>query len=124
VGLHNGDGRQDLFNHLLKRNEQRVHGGRPPRFEVCNDTKLIQLRDLSTRCELRLSVFAVQPGVPQAKIRPSQLGLLSVADRYLSAASLLQANHEETHSYAELSTNSPSSEAKTPQWNKAALPPR
>ncbi|MDP3230266.1 MAG: DEAD/DEAH box helicase family protein [Acidovorax sp.] len=83
VWLHNRDRRKDLFSHLLKRNEQRVDVGRPTRFEVGNDTRLIQLRDLSKRCELRLSVFAVQPGVSQAKVSPSQLTLLSVADRFL-----------------------------------------
>lgn len=83
VWLHNRDRRKDLFSHLLKRNEQRVDAGRPTRFEVGDDARLIQLRDLSKRCELRLSVFAVQPGVSQAKVSQSQLTLLSVVDRYL-----------------------------------------
>lgn len=82
--LHNRDRRKDLFTHPLKRNEQRVDAGRPSRFEVGDDARLIQLRDLSKRCELRLSVFAVQPGVSKAKVSSSQLLLLSVVERYLS----------------------------------------
>lgn len=81
--LHNRDRRKDLFNHLLKRNEQRTDAGRPTRFELGDDVRLIQLRDLSKRCELRLSVFAVQPGVSKAKVSASQLLLLSVVEKYL-----------------------------------------
>jgi hypothetical protein len=81
--LHNRDRRKDLFNHLLKRNEQRADAGRPSRFELGDDVRLIQLRDLSKRCDLRLSVFAVQPGVSKAKVSESQLLLLSVVEKYL-----------------------------------------
>lgn len=83
VWLHNKHRRKDLFDHLLKRNEKRVEAGRPSRLEVGTDSRLIQLRDLSKRCEIRMSVFAVQPGVSKARVSASQLTLLSVVEKYL-----------------------------------------
>lgn len=83
VWLENRGRKKDLFDHLLKRNEKRVDAGRPSRLEVGSDTRLIQLRDLSKRCEIRMSVFAVQPGVSKAKVTASQLTLLAVVEKYL-----------------------------------------
>ena len=73
VWLLNRVRRKNLFSHLLKCDEQRVDGGRSTRLEVGNDTRLSQLRDLSKRFDLRLSVFAVQPGVSRTKVSPIQI---------------------------------------------------
>jgi len=83
VWLHNRDRRKDFFTHLLQRNHNRVEAGRPTRFEHGGEARLIQLRDLSKRCELRFSVFVVQPGVSKARVSDSQLTLLSVVEAYL-----------------------------------------
>lgn len=82
--LHNKERRTDLFAHLLKRDADRVEGGRPTRFEVGSKDRLAQIRDLSRVCAVTLRVYIVQPGLSKAGAADHQLALLGVTDRFLS----------------------------------------
>jgi superfamily II DNA or RNA helicase len=82
--LHNKERRTDLFAHLLKRDADRVEGGRPTRFEVGSKNRLAQIRDLSRICAVTLKVYIVQPGLSKSGAADHQLALLGVTDRFLS----------------------------------------
>ncbi|HNN43731.1 MAG TPA: DEAD/DEAH box helicase family protein [Nitrospira sp.] len=82
--LHNKERRTDLFAHLLKRDADRVEGGRPTRFEVGTKDRLAQIRDLSRVCAVTLRVYIVQPGLSKTGAADHQLALLGVTDRFLS----------------------------------------
>lgn len=82
--LHNKERRTDLFAHLLKRNADRVEGGRPTRFEVGSKDRLAQIRDLSRICAVTLRVYIVQPGLSKSGAADHQLALLGVTERFLS----------------------------------------
>jgi len=82
--LHNKERRTDLFAHLLKRDADRVEGGRPTRFEVGSKDRLAQIRDLSRICAVTLRVYIVQPGLSKTGAADHQLALLGVTDRFLS----------------------------------------
>ncbi|WP_353506069.1 DEAD/DEAH box helicase [Variovorax fucosicus] len=82
--LHNRERRTDLFAHLLKRDADRVEGGRPTRFEVGSKDRLAQIRDLSRICAVTLRVYIVQPGLSKTGAADHQLALLGVTDRFLS----------------------------------------
>jgi superfamily II DNA or RNA helicase len=82
--LHNKERRTDLFAHLLKRDADRVEGGRPTRFEVGCKDRLAQIRDLSRICAVNLRVYIVQPGLSKVGAAEHQLALLGVTDRFLS----------------------------------------
>ncbi len=78
------DRRTELFTHLLKRDAMRTTRGLPSRFERGDVPMLMAIRELSRRCEVRLRVAVVQPGVSIAAVSPSQLRLLAVTERYLT----------------------------------------
>lgn len=82
--LHNKDRRTDLFGHLLKREADRVEGGRPTRFEVGSRERLADIRDLSRICAVALNVYIVQPGLSKVGAAEHQLALLGVTERFLS----------------------------------------
>lgn len=84
VWLHNRDRKKDLFDHLLKREARRLDRGKSSRFEVGDEAGLIRYRDLSKRLEVKLAVFAVQPGVSRALVSESQLTLLAVVENFLA----------------------------------------
>lgn len=81
--LHNKGRRTDLFAHLLKREATRVESGRPTRIEFGTTEELNVLRDLSRRCNIRLYVFIVQPGLSKAMTTNRQMALLGVTERFL-----------------------------------------
>lgn len=82
--LANYERRTELFTHLLKRDGLRTSQGRSTRFEHGDSQKLTQIRDLSRRCEVKLHVFVVQPGLSIAAATRNQLTLLAVTERYLT----------------------------------------
>jgi hypothetical protein len=82
--LTNHDRRTDLFTHLLKRNDQRVQRGGATRFERGTQDLLLQIREMSRRAHVKLSVYVVQPGLSRRAASASQLALLSVTERFLS----------------------------------------
>ncbi len=82
--LANHQRRTELFTHLLKRDGMRTSQGRSTRFERGDVPALIRIRDMSRRCEVRLRVTVVQPGLSVAAATRSQLTLLAVTERYLS----------------------------------------
>jgi len=76
--------RTDLFTHLLRRNALRVDNGRASRLERGDDKLLFNIRDMSRRCEVKIRVTVVQPGLSAASASQAQLLLLAVTERYLS----------------------------------------
>lgn len=82
--LANHERRTELFTHLLKRDATRTSSGRSTRFERGDISALMQIRDMSRRCEVRFRVIVVQPGLSAAMATRSQLTLLAVTERYLS----------------------------------------
>ncbi|MGC1176165.1 DEAD/DEAH box helicase [Polaromonas sp.] len=82
--LANHGRRTDLFTHLLSRNDQRVQRGAPTRFERGTEEVLLQIREMSRRSDVRLSVYVVQPGLSKAQASHGQLMLLAVTERFLS----------------------------------------
>lgn len=82
--LANHERRTELFTHLLKRDGLRTSQGRSTRFERGDSQTLTQIRDLSRRCEVKLQVIVVQPGLSVAAATRSQLTLLAVTERYLT----------------------------------------
>jgi hypothetical protein len=82
--LANHERRTELFTHLLKRDAKRTSTGRSPRFERGDVVTLMRIREMSRRCEVRLRVFVVQPGLSAAAATRSQLTLLAVTERYLN----------------------------------------
>ncbi|WP_455286487.1 DEAD/DEAH box helicase [Cupriavidus necator] len=81
--LHNKDRRTDLFAHLLKREGARVEAGRPTRIEVGTRERLVQLREISRTCAIKLRVFIVQPGLAKSRAAEHQLALLGVTEKFL-----------------------------------------
>lgn len=82
--LINHDRRTELFTHLLRRDDQRVSNSRPTRFERGDTSILTRIRDMSRRCDVRLKVWVVQPGLSAAAASNSQLTLLAVTERFLN----------------------------------------
>lgn len=82
--LANYERRTELFTHLLRRDGLRTSQGRATRFERGDIRALTQIRDLSRRCEVKLRVAVVQPGLSIAAATRSQLTLLAVTERYLT----------------------------------------
>jgi hypothetical protein len=78
------DRRTELFTHLLRRDAMRTTRGLPSRFERGDVPTLMAIREMSRRCEVRMRVAVVQPGVSIACVSPSQLRLLAVTERYLT----------------------------------------
>lgn len=76
--------RTELFTHLLGRDAMRTANGLPSWFERGSVPVLMAIREMSRRCEVRLRVAVVQPGVSIAGVGPSQLRLLAVTERYLT----------------------------------------
>ncbi len=73
--------RTDLFTHLLRR--AAADAERRDRYEVGDRHRLQSIREMSQFCEMKLSIFVVQPGLSKAKVSSPQLELLSVAETYL-----------------------------------------
>lgn len=82
--LSNHERRTELFTHLLKRDAKRTSQGRSSRFERGDVAALMRIREMSRRCEVKLRVFVVQPGLSIAAATRSQLTLLAVTERFLS----------------------------------------
>ncbi len=82
--LHNRDRRTDLFAHLLKREASRIEGGRPSRFEVGTNERLVEIREISRTCAVTLRVFIVQPGLSSDAAAEHQLALLGVTEKFLT----------------------------------------
>lgn len=82
--LANHQKRTELFTHLLKRDAMRTSQGRSSRFERGDVATLMRIREMSWRCEVKLSVIVVQPGLSIAAATRHQLTLLAVTERYLS----------------------------------------
>jgi len=82
--LANHQRRTELFTRLLKRDDMRTSQGRSTRFERGDIPTLSRIREMSRRCEVRLRVAVVQPGLSAAAATRSQLTLLAVTERYLS----------------------------------------
>lgn len=82
--LANHQKRTELFTHLLRRDAMRTSQGRPSRFERGDVATLMRIREMSRRCEVKLRVVVVQPGLSIAAATRSQLTLLAVTERYLS----------------------------------------
>lgn len=76
--------RFELFTHLLKRDDARHQAGKSSRFELGDSDKLLEIRDMSRRYDVRLKVIVVQPGLSKEKATESQLRLLAVTERYLT----------------------------------------
>ena len=81
--LYNKEKRTDLFAHLLKREAKRVDRGATTRFEVGDKSALAEIREMSRRFEIRLSVWVVQPGISKSAIGEAPRVLLGVTERYL-----------------------------------------
>lgn len=81
--LHNKDKKTDLFAHLLKREERRLGRGLATRFEIGDKATLAQVRELSRRHEVRLSVYVVQPGLSKEGAGAPVRVLLGATERYL-----------------------------------------
>lgn len=82
--LANHERRTELFTHLMRRDAMRTSQGRSTRFERGDIDTLMRIREMSRRCEVRLQVTVVQPGLSIAAATRSQLMLLAVTERYLS----------------------------------------
>jgi hypothetical protein len=73
--------RMDLFTHLLRRTAEGAK--QRDRFEGGDRHRLQQIREMSHSCEVRLSVFIVQPGLSKGRVSSSQLELLAATESYL-----------------------------------------
>lgn len=82
--LANHERRTELFTHLLRRDAMRTSQSRTSRFEHGDIESLMRIREMSRRCEVRMLVVVVQPGLSIAAATRSQLTLLAVTERYLS----------------------------------------
>lgn len=82
--LANHERRTELFTHLLKRDSTRTSQGRSSRFERGDIATLMKIREMSRRCEVKMRVTIVQPGLSITAATRSQLTLLAVTERYLS----------------------------------------
>ena len=82
--LINQNRRTELFTHLLRREDLRISQSRSTRFERGGSSVLTRIRDMSRRCDVRLKVCIVQPGVSSLVVSNSQLLLLAVTERYLT----------------------------------------
>ena len=75
--------RTDLFTHLLRREESRVDGGGPSRFERGDAEVLLAVREISHTWPVSLKIAMVQPGVSSALASNQQLTLIAVTENYL-----------------------------------------
>ena len=82
--LSNHERRTELFTHLMRRDAMRTSQGRSTRFERGDIAALMRIREMSRRCEVRMRVTVVQPGLSIIAASRSQLTLLAVTERYLS----------------------------------------
>lgn len=80
----NHERRTELFAHLLRREVKRTDANRASRFQKGNLDTLRRLYEMSRRCEVRLTVTVVQPGLSAKAASRPQLLLLAVTERYLS----------------------------------------
>ncbi|TZG12396.1 MULTISPECIES: DEAD/DEAH box helicase [Comamonas] len=84
IWLANDNRKTELFTHLLRREQTRINGNRPSRFERGNENLLHEIREKSRILELKLKAYVVQPGLSKAKASATQLRLLAVTERFLS----------------------------------------
>lgn len=82
--LATADRRTELFTHLLLRDAKRTGRGGSTRFERGDKRCLTQIREMSRQMEVKLHVFAVQPGLSIAAAARDHLLLLAVTERYLN----------------------------------------
>ena len=75
--------RTDLFTHLLRRDAKRRTQHQISRIEVGDSAKLRAIREMSRTLPVKLSIFAVQPGLSRAAASMEQLELISVTENYL-----------------------------------------
>lgn len=81
--LRSDEKKTDLFSHLLRREPKRIKDQMATRFQVGDQTLLIQLREMSRIRQVRLRIVIVQPGLQKSKATVEQLVLLSVTENYL-----------------------------------------
>ncbi|MCL5265979.1 MAG: DEAD/DEAH box helicase family protein [Chloroflexi bacterium] len=76
---------QSLFSHMQRREPKKEEGGTrtATRFEKGNPDILRMLANKAESCQIRLSIFVVQPGLSRQKASSDQLELLSVTENYL-----------------------------------------
>ncbi len=74
---------QDLFSHLLRRDDQRRKSKGIGRFEVGRSADIRRITEKSRDVRVNLNVYIVQPGLSKARISEPQRELLSVTENYL-----------------------------------------
>jgi hypothetical protein len=83
TGVSSNGKKSDIFTHLMRRELDRVHRGRPTRFERGIIEILQAVREMSYTLSVSVSVAIVQPGLSRAEVSLDQLQLLGVAEDYL-----------------------------------------
>lgn len=81
--MYNHEKQIELFTHLLRRETKRQNDHGSTRFEVGDNEKLYELREMARSRPLNLSIFIVQPGLSKSKATSEQLELLGVTENYL-----------------------------------------
>lgn len=74
---------EELFLHLLRREEKRLDEGKPSRIEVGDSDVIEGILEKSYIYKTYISIYAVQPGLSKTKVSVDQLELLSVTDSFL-----------------------------------------
>ncbi len=84
---------KEFIEHLLRREALRKQKGTYTRYELGDETKMLEILDLvNKRLPLDFDVYIVQPGLDKNKISNDQLNLLSVTESYLLERAAIKLN--------------------------------
>jgi hypothetical protein len=72
-----------MLERLMKRENDRISGGKPSRYEVGNNKLLFTLRNKLKYYSSAFSVFIVQPGIDSTQITSAMHQVLCSAEAYL-----------------------------------------
>lgn len=84
---------KEFIEHLLRREALRKQKGNYSRYEMGDETKMLEILDLvNKRLPLDFDVYIVQPSLDKNKISKDQLNLLSVTESYLIERAAVELN--------------------------------
>jgi superfamily II DNA or RNA helicase len=82
---------KEFLGHFLRREALRIEKSQETRFQLGDESKLIEILDLvNNRVPLEFEIFIVQPGISKQNISEAQLSLLGVTETYLKERAIIQ----------------------------------
>lgn len=84
---------KEFIEHLLRREALRKQKGNYTRYELGDESKMLEILDLiNKRLPLDFEIYIVQPSLDKNKISSDQLNLLSVTESYLTERAAVKLN--------------------------------